>query len=149
MNRSKRLATVVRVREIQSRLAEIEAEARRRDVEDRRVALERSTAELAARATTSAAAVGSAGDLSSRQSMLDAALGLIADRADELDAAVGRHGEARHDHLAAHRRHDAVERLHDRKLDAEQTEEARRVQVELDDLVSVRHGRDRHEEEDR
>ncbi|MEM8745823.1 MAG: flagellar export protein FliJ [Actinomycetota bacterium] len=149
MSRSKRLATVVRVREIQSRMAEIEAEARRRDVDDRRTALDRSTTELADRAMSTAAGVGSAVDLSARQAVLDAALDAIADRAAELDAAIGRHDDARDDYLAAHRRHDAVERLHDRKHDAEQTEEARRAQVELDDLVSVRHGRDRHAEEDR
>lgn len=142
MSRSDRLATVVRVREIQSRMAEIEAEQRRREVDERRVALERSNAELADRAMSSASGVSTPTDLVSRQAVLDAALDAIADRAAELDAAVHRHVEARADQLTAHRRHDAVERLHDRAVDAELTEEARLAQVELDDLVSIRHGRD-------
>lgn len=146
MSRARRLGTVVRIREIQERVAEVEAERRRRELTDRQATLEQAHSDLAERAGADAA-VSSRRDLVARRDSLGAVLVGIADRTDDVTKASVDHRAALDEYHVAHRAHEAVARLHDRHSDAERLEEMRRSQVELDDLVVVRHGRSTPQQE--
>lgn len=139
MSGKRRLDSVVRIRELQSRIAEAEAVRCRRVVDDHRVAVDQATDELAQRSAS--AGVDSLSSLLVSRQVLDGAVAQVHTRSHDLATATTGFDGARHAWHEAHRRHDAVERLDDRLRVLEEEEEMRKEQGELDDLVVVRHGR--------
>lgn len=139
MSGKRRLDSVVRIRELQSRIAEAEAVRCRRVVDDQREAVERAIEDLDQRAASTD--VGSLSSLLESRQVLDGALLQVQTRSDDLVTATSGFDDARREWHEAHRRHDAVERLDDRLRMLEEEEDMRKAQGELDDLVVVRHGR--------
>lgn len=139
MSRSARTATVVRVRELQARAAELEAVQRRLESDRALLAVERAVDDLDRRSASTGGTIdvtsliGWADSLSAAASHVNVRRDLHA--AADADAA-----ESQTELIAAHRRQDAVERLFDRHRAAEAAEAERVERVELDDVVTARFG---------
>lgn len=139
MTGKRRLDSVVRIRELQSRIAEAEAVRCRLVVDRRRVAVDQAVEELDQRAAS--ADVDSLTSLLRSRRVLDDAVVQVQTRSHDLVTASTGFDGARQAWHEAHRRHDAVERLDDRLRVLEDEEAMRKEQAELDELVVVRHGR--------
>ncbi len=139
MSRSSRTATVVRVREIQSRAAEVESVQRRIESARRQADVDRSIGHLDERATTGERPVNAAA-LIMRADYLQAGAADVELRRDLKVAADEAAARAQGELIAAHRRQDAVERLFNRHVASEAVEAERVARVELDDVVSARYG---------
>lgn len=139
MSRSARTATVVRVRELQARAAELESVQRRLESDRALLAVERAVDDLDRRSASTGGTIdvtsliGWADSLSAAASHVNVRRDLHA--AADADAA-----ESQIELIAAHRRQDAVERLFDRHRAAEAAEAERVERVELDDVVTARFG---------
>ena len=138
MSRADRIRTVVRIRELQERIAESEAAARRIEADRRAMELEGSLHDLLGHRESDTTPSSQA--FARRQTELDGALAQMHLRRDVHAAAVRDVDEAMQRVRATHQRHEAVERLLDRAIAAESADEARRIQGEIDDLAAVRHG---------
>lgn len=137
----RRTDSVVRIRALQERVAEAEAGARRRRAEEQRAALDTAYNDLSERNVTGRDVV-TVSALIDHRSAIDSAVIDIGRRHQRLDHAVEVQHNAEAQWHVAHQRHEAVERLDSRLRLADATEEARLAQLELDDLVVVRHGRE-------
>lgn len=137
----RRTDSVVRIRALQERVAEAEAGARRRKAEEHRVALDAAYGELNDRSAHTRE-IATVEALIDHRSAIDSAVVDIGRRHERLDHAVEVLHSAEVEWHVAHQRHEAVERLDARLRLADATEEARLAQLELDDLVVVRHGRE-------
>lgn len=136
---SRRIATVVRIRELQERLARAEV-ARRRAEAQTAAELERASWEALATRDEQLRTAFPPGAFVARGSMLAGGLNgalRAGDRRVDADHATQ---EAVADWTVAARNHDGVERLADRIADEQRVEHDRRAAVELDELVVQRHG---------
>ncbi|MFK7918441.1 MAG: flagellar FliJ family protein [Ilumatobacter sp.] len=140
MSTRRRTDSVVRIRALQERVAEAEAGARRRNVEAHRNALDGAYRDLAER-DAHGAEMSSVSSLVGHRTAIDNAVVDIGRRHERLDHASGVFKTAEAAWHVAHQRHEAVERLDTRLREADAEETARLAQLELDDLVVVRHGR--------
>ncbi len=141
MTRSRRIGSLVRIRSLQARLAETEVARARRDVEVQRQHLESAFDDLEARVLQASGSVDSVDRLLGHRQVLGGAVRRIDDRAAHLDLANESLDGVRATSIDAHRRRDAIERLHDRAVAADRADEARRTQTQLDEHVTVLHGR--------
>lgn len=140
MSRVQRVTTVVRIRELQERMAEAEAISRQRAVAARARAVEDAHRDLEDRTAARPAAL-SFHEFARQRALLDGAVSVIDHRTGLLGHAEEELETARRAWHEAHQRHDAVDRLLDRAIEADRADELRRTQTELDDIVSTRHGR--------
>jgi hypothetical protein len=140
MSGKRRIDAVVRIRELQSRIAEAEAGRQRREVERRRLEADRALVALDERSALGRE-VRDVGSLIGHRRVLDGVVVEVNTSADGLRVARTDFDAAHAVWHDAHRKHDAVERLDERLRALDADEETRRVQAELDDLVVVRHGR--------
>lgn len=138
MNR-RRLAAVLRVRELQERGARGEL-ARNHQRHHRAVAVERHTwAQLDRRSDTSGTLTPA--DLASSRLVRQAGLLAAETQHAATEQAADGVAVARAEWTVAARRVEALERLADRFAEAEAAEDERRQNNELDDLVLARRGR--------
>lgn len=137
----RRTDSVVRIRAIQERVAEAEVGVRRRSAAQHRDALDAAYRDLSARSDDNRE-IATVSALIDHRSAIDGAVSDIGRRHERLDHAVDVLRSAEAEWRVAHQRHEAVERLDSRLRLAEATEQARLTQLEIDDLVVVRHGRE-------
>jgi len=141
VSRSRRTDSVLRVRALQERVAEAEAVHRRRILDRHRTDLEIAQDDLAAR-TAAVHEISSLAGLLGHRHRTEAAATEIERRSDRLDLAADDHERAEVVWHESHQRHEAVCRLDERLRAAAAEDLARSQQLELDDLVIVRHARD-------
>ncbi|MEM1333808.1 MAG: flagellar export protein FliJ [Actinomycetota bacterium] len=139
MTDARRLASVVRVRDLQARVAEAAAAARTREAEARHAAVAEAHAALD-RAVDDASSLSFLA-FAQRQTSIEGALFSVHRRTDEAAEAQRSLDAARHVWTVARQRHEGVERLHDRLVDDERTDALRQEQREVDDLVTITHAR--------
>lgn len=150
MSRARRIETVVRIRGLQARIAETEAARARGEVDRCQDAVDRAIDDLAARSDPAEVPIVGVETLRRRQEILQSAVETIGLRRELHAQADVEFDDARGVWLDAHRRHEAIERLHDRTVADELVERGRLEQLDIDELVTVRHGRNnaaRSEEE--